>query len=587
MRKRLILRTRSRPVFALFLSFGLSPSYAGAQWRMDVDGVPVCTAAAGQVPEAIVADHTGGAIVAWRDFRNGNNDIYAHHLLASGKVDHRWPTNGRALCTAPGEQWSTVMVPDGAGGAIVAWHDFRSGILGGSGDIYAQHVMASGVVDPVWPVNGRAVSAAPGDQYFPSIASDGAGGAIVAWRDTRNGNPDVYAQHVLTSGVLDPAWPVGGRAVCTAPGGVGSIRMAADGRGGAIIAWSDTRNDDADIYTHHVLATGAVDPAWPVDGRALCSGRAEQDNPVMIADGAGGAIVVWTDAHRGPDGFYTGTYDLYAQHLMATGAPDPNWPANALAVSTASDDQLLGEIISDRSGGAIVAWLDLRNGFRDIYAQHVLGDGVMDPDWPRDGLAICTAPRGDRNAPALVEDGRGGAFIAWDDRRVTNYDIYAQHVETSGAVHRGWPNDGRALCAASGDQQGALIAAVGAGQAIVTWRDEGDIYARRVSARDAVVLPRPRSAGTFRLHPAVRNSARGEVTIRFDLPAVQQVTVELFDLAGRAVRTLVTREDLGAGTHDVVWDGVDGSGVRLPRGVYLVRVSAGPTAVTGKILILR
>src|SRR5437867_3572289 len=47
-----------------------------------------------------------------------------------------------------------------------------------------------------------------GNQFSPTVASDGAGGAIVTWQDLRSGgNPDIYAQHVLASGAVDGAWP--------------------------------------------------------------------------------------------------------------------------------------------------------------------------------------------------------------------------------------------------------------------------------------------------------------------------------------------------------------------------------------------
>src|SRR5262245_55141679 len=39
----------------------------------------------------------------------------------------------------------------------------------------------------------------PDDQYYTTITSDGAGGAIIAWSDNRSGNYDVYAQSSVCS----------------------------------------------------------------------------------------------------------------------------------------------------------------------------------------------------------------------------------------------------------------------------------------------------------------------------------------------------------------------------------------------------
>jgi hypothetical protein len=70
------------------------------------------------------------------------------------------------------------------GGAIVTWEDFRSGTS--NGDIYAQRVNLAG--GPQWTTDGVALCTAANNQYNPTIASDGAGGAIVTWSDGRSGS---------------------------------------------------------------------------------------------------------------------------------------------------------------------------------------------------------------------------------------------------------------------------------------------------------------------------------------------------------------------------------------------------------------
>src|SRR5262249_43218245 len=87
-----------------------------------------------------------------------------------------------------------------AGGAIVTWYDFRAGT---SFDIYAQHVLLSGAVDPSWPTDGLAVSTATNDQAAPTIVSDGANGAIITWHDLRSAaSYDIYTQRVARYGFL-------------------------------------------------------------------------------------------------------------------------------------------------------------------------------------------------------------------------------------------------------------------------------------------------------------------------------------------------------------------------------------------------
>jgi hypothetical protein len=50
---------------------------------------------------------------------------FSRSLRWSAVRRSRHDANGIAVCTAPGDQLTPVVVSDGAGGSIVAWHDLR------------------------------------------------------------------------------------------------------------------------------------------------------------------------------------------------------------------------------------------------------------------------------------------------------------------------------------------------------------------------------------------------------------------------------------------------------------------------------
>ena len=58
-----------------------------------------------------------------------------------------------------------------------------------------------------------------------SVLADGAGGAFVAWNDSRSDLGDVFVQHVLPDGT-HPGWPANGVPVCSAPGMQSLARIA-------------------------------------------------------------------------------------------------------------------------------------------------------------------------------------------------------------------------------------------------------------------------------------------------------------------------------------------------------------------------
>lgn len=75
-------------------------------------------------------------------------------------------------------------------------------------------------------------------------------------------------------------------------------------------------------------------------------------------------------------------------------------------------------------------------------------------------------------------------------------------------------------------------------------------------------------------------------SIQFALPQAGPVTLTIFDITGRAVRTLV-RDERPAGLHAVDWDARDDEGRRVAAGVYLYQLVAGPTRLSQKLVVLR
>jgi hypothetical protein len=477
-----LVRTLASVFLPLVALSAFAPA-AHAAWPNNAfTNAPVCTAANDQFSLSGAADGAGGAIVTWADDRGGGttSHLYCQHLLPSQGADPAWPLNGVPVCTATALQAMAATISDGAGGALIVWSDGRPG---STSDLYAQHVLASGVVDPAWPADGSPVCLAPNPQMYPVMVSDGAGGAIVAWEDYRSSfgiSHTIYAQHLLATGTPDPAWPANGAALCTESAARNSHpAIATDGAGGAIVAWSDSRPIAYNtLYAGHVLASGTPDPAWPANGAALCTSTGDEMTPTIVADGSGGALVAWNDNRSGTN------YDIYAQHVLASGLLDPSWLTTGTAICNAVGNQQVPKMIGDGFGGAIVTWQDGRTGVFGVYAQRLFAAGSVDPAWPANGRALYTSEVL-KYAPVLTPDGAGGALVAWHQLAGSNYNTYAQHVLVTGVVDPAWPADGRALCLATGNQQYPVVVGDGAGAAIVAWEDSRsgtyDIYAQRVA----------------------------------------------------------------------------------------------------------
>jgi hypothetical protein len=536
----------------------LIPAGASAQWA--ANGVPVTTAPSTATTHAVCSDGSGGVIVAWAETRNGSLDILARRVTGSGVA--LWNTNGVVVCGAALDQATPAVCADGSGGVIVSWRDQRNGGM----DIYAQRLDANGA--PQWTPDGVAVCVVSNNQYNPVLVSDGTGGAIVVWYDYRALNYDIYAQRVDAGG--NPQWTGGGIAIYASAYNQYNPMAVSDGAGGAVVAWTDIRNGNADIFARRVTGAGSVQ--WSAAGVPLCANPFDQLDPVLVADGTGGAIVAWRDARNG-------TWDIFAQR--ADGAGTVQWAANGVAVCSAVFDQLHPAVACDGAGGAVVAWDDARGLSVDVYAQRLNAGGTA--LWTPDGVAVSAAPYG-QTRPSLVCDGVSDIIVAWEDRRSGSADIYAQRIGANGTA--AWTAHGIPICNAVADQTVPLAVADGAGGCDVAWLDarsgNADLYAYRVGASGGT----PTGVGGTPAAPGLAVSAgypnpfAGEV--RFDLEAHDAtVTMEVFDVSGRRVAIRAVRGD------EIAFDGRDATGRLLPSGVYLCRFTSGTATVTRKIVIAR
>jgi hypothetical protein len=444
-----------------------APVSAAAQWIEN--GVRITTTAVGDNVPKTVSDGAGGAILAWYD------DY--HHIVVQ-RIDPYgralWGPGGAVICSASNFRTEAQIASDGAGGAIVAWKDYRNGNY----DIYAQRVNASGA--PLWTANGVAVCTQSATQRFQKLASDGAGGAIIAWQDNRNGDYDIYAQRIGSAGT--PQWTANGVPVCVYPWDQAEIQLIPRSAGGAFVVWADLRSGYADVYYDVLSASGTT--SYPPSGNAMATTPSSEGYPRICEDGLGGAIVVWSD-------FAAGNSDIKAQRVRHDGST--LWTAGGVTVCADPGDQLGARVAPDGACGAIVVWNDQRRGygFNDIYGQRLSSSGA--PLWTADGAALVLRDTWS-DTPEVVSDGRGGAILAWGDSRYGESDIFCQRVDPYGGAS--WTFGGAPVCVADNSQYFSGVACDGDAGAIFAWYDcrsglYSDVYAQRIERNGYWGYPAP------------------------------------------------------------------------------------------------
>jgi len=352
-----------------------------------------------------VSDGSGGAIVIWLEFLpqpEGEPPSFQTHAAkidSEGNVE--WQKDIPGIAQA---------IPDGSGGAIIAFDDRHD-------NISVLKIDAEGNLP--WGEDG--VSLSMPDAYRCSIASDNSGGVIVV-ESTFHGSDTVYAQRVDFQGNI--LWQPGGVQAYIGP--AEEAQVVSDGAGGAIIAYMrDIPCDDgqigycdSDIYAQRIDAEGNV--LWGPDGVPICAGPSVPNTPRIVTDGAGGAIIYFT---------FIADYTAFrARRIDADG--HELWEEEAEVWG--------GMIVSDGSGGVISVWYDEKG--TNARAQRL--DAMGRELWGPDGTALTLC---DVHWSLAVPDGCGGVFISWSaveftGSKASTVSYYVQRVDADGNLP--WGDEG-------------------------------------------------------------------------------------------------------------------------------------------------
>lgn len=327
------------------------------------------------------------------------------------------------------------------------------------------------------------VSTSAYSDSFPSITADGTGGTIITWCYGQYFSYDIYAQRLNANG--DTLWQANGDTVCFENHDQRTPSITGDGHGGAFIAWVDFRNDNSDNnYDIYAQRINSNGKIlWDSGGVPICTSPDIQDVPLITSDSAGGAIIIWID-------YRNGYANPYTQRINSKG--DTLWKANGVPVCNMAEDLGNFTIASDGNHGAIIAWDDFRNDSLNVYAQRINGSGKA--LWTPNGIAIC---RYSSSYPTITSLGKSGAIIAWSDGRNTlNFldDIYAQRIDSSG--NSLWKQNGVLISTHSDNTSLDLTNIVRSGNndAIIVWEKDtiseynsNKLYAQKIGPNGSVL----------------------------------------------------------------------------------------------------
>jgi hypothetical protein len=91
----------------------------------------------------------------------------------------------------------------------------------------------------------------------------------------------------------------------------------------------------------------------------------------------------------------------------------------------------------------------------------------------------------------------------------------------------------------------------------------------------------------FRLEQNYPNPFNPATTIAFSLPRASPVRLEIYNLLGESLKTLIADQSYQPGIWKVLWDGRDRSGIAVSSGFYIYRMIAGEYVKTRKMMLVK
>jgi len=429
----------------------------------------------------------------------------------------------------------------------VVWEDYR---FGASGEIYYKRSTDEGLS---WGSDMRLT-----DNFGSSIQVNvAATGQVlhVVWRDSYDGNPEVYYKRSTDGGI---SWSADTRLTNNS----NSTRYPIIAVSGQFVhvAFDDDREGNFEIYYKRSTDEGV---SWEAETR-MSIDNSHSSFPSIAASGQH-VHIVWEDSRNGSN------RELYYRRSSDGGI---NWGAETRLTNDPGKSNFAS--LASSENNVHVVWNDDRDGNMEIYYKHSIDGGL---NWSADSrltnnpvvseLACVTAL--DQNVHVVWNDAPGqvevlythsaDGGVSWEPQtQLSESSFLSEHSSVSVSdtvVHAVWADfrDGSSY----------------------------EIYYNRnptgnVTGIENIGLDFPEE---FMLEQNFPNPFNPSTTFKYSIPNSEFVTLKVYDVLGNEVATLVN-EEKPAGIYEVEFDAS-----RLSSGVYLYKLSAGDFSDVNKLMLLK
>ncbi|MCD4818586.1 MAG: T9SS type A sorting domain-containing protein [Candidatus Cloacimonetes bacterium] len=400
----------------------------------ETEGVAICTASNNQMNPRISADNNSGAWIIWDDGRvldHPHEDIYLQHLNSDGEI--LFEEDGKILCDAAGLQFNPLVKTNSDGFLYAIWGDRRTGSIG----MYFQIFNPSG--EEILSEEKIIYYGLSGDaRDFVILENDN--NPVVIWKDRRYHNiaDKIFMQVLSENGEFMLEKNGSPITEMTEFDQYDFSATLYPGSNIVAVAWEEIRENSSQIYAQALdLESNSL---WGSNGIAVGAFTEYQEKPkisVIENNDSFDYYIGWSDFRENWD------FGIMAQKINEAG--ELQWNESGIVISDLSGDDKLTDIV-----GRCFIWENEFWPLTSIYAKMIDENGETATGWPVDGLLISSEQNSWNLENSMGIKVPEGIFIAWQDRRNDQYDIYGQLISNTGEIQ--WQENGVQLVSAEYDQ---------------------------------------------------------------------------------------------------------------------------------------
>ena len=512
-----------------------------------------------------VPDRKGGAIIT---FNNFDYDVVTTYLQAINKYGYLKWTEPKIIADGPS--------PQNIGVGLFSSNDdnyifgYNSGYTIDSNFIiyaffhpYVQKIDTNG--NKLWGEYGIELNPnSPSQRVDMFMCNDGNGGIYAFWKISPPSDYSTYdslfVQHITKDG--EKLWGDNGIFIGDSIVDVNNSWVADDDSGGIYVQYYKR------AYEYYIQK-------FDSPGNLKWTSSTPNNFSKAIKDGYGGIVL-------------SGVEDSYPAHKLIINRISPEggklW-GQGIIVDDSVDNQWYNpaEIFLNSDNTISVFWDTDWWPNDDLFLQRFTLDGEQ--VW-QEYLKVSeySSPKG---RAGIVQSDNNSNIIVWGETRDSSA-LYAQKIDSIG--NKLWNSEDIMIMSYSPYDEPNVITDENDG-AIIIWRIDppwGGIYAQQISKNgnlgevitsvkeDDNIKP-----ANFYLEQNFPNPFNPNTTIRFSLPGSGNVKLEIFNILGEKVQTLL-KEFYNAGIHEIEFDAGN-----LPSGIYFYQLQAGSFVETKKMVLLK